>query len=271
MKKFDMLTPAGLLFGIAMIIFGILSTGGLSGFLSFIDPSSVLIVIGGVFSGLLINFPVKEIKQMFIVLRQAFSHHDPSLSRLLETFVSLAEKARREGILSLEVKIREIDDPFLKKGMLLVIDGLESELIEDILHADIAAMEERHRKGRSILEKAGEYAPAWGMIGTLIGLVLMLRNLNDPASLGPNMAVAILTTFYGSLMANLIFLPLAAKLQLKTDEEIFYKQIIIEGVLGVQSGQNPRILGEKLSAFLSDDERLEVSKLREREVLRDEV
>src|SRR5699024_11029948 len=124
-----------------------------------------------------------------------------------------------------------------------------------IMNAEIIAMEDRHIKGRLILEKAGAYAPAWGMIGTLIGLVLMLNDLNDPTTLGPQMAIALITTFYGVVLANLVFLPMAGKLESKTDEEVFMKQIIIEGIIGVQSGQNPRILKEKLSAFLSDDMR----------------
>jgi len=122
------------------------------------------------------------------------------------------------------------------------------------MNAEITAMEDRHYKGRVIIEKAGEYAPAWGMIGTLIGLVLMLSSLDDPASLGPNMAVALLTTLYGTVLANLVFLPMASKLENRTEEEIFIKQIIIEGIIGVQSGQNPRILEEKLSAFLYGEE-----------------
>ena len=123
------------------------------------------------------------------------------------------------------------------------------------MNAEITALEERHRKKRSLLEKAGDYAPAWGMIGTLIGLVLMLKNLDDPTSLGPNMAVALLTTLYGSLLANLVFLPMAAKLALKTEKEVFFREIVIEGVVGVQSGQNPKILREKLQAFSDGSER----------------
>jgi chemotaxis protein MotA len=127
-------------------------------------------------------------------------------------------------------------------------------VIVDIMNAEIIALEERHRKNKSLLDKAGEYAPAWGMIGTLIGLVLMLKNLNDPASLGPNMAIALLTTLYGSILANLVFLPMASKLAMKTEKEVFMKQIVIEGVVGVQSGQNPKILEEKLRVFLSNEE-----------------
>jgi len=154
----------------------------------------------------------------------------------------------------LEVEIEKVDDPFIKKGILLAIDGIDPDIIIDIMTAEISVMEERHRKGRSILEKAGEYAPSWGMIGTLIGLILMLNDLNDPDSIGPSMAVAIITTLYGSLLANLFFLPLAAKLADKTEREVFVKQVIVEGIIGVQSGQNPKLLTEKLSAFISQSD-----------------
>ncbi|MFE8697044.1 flagellar motor protein MotP [Cytobacillus sp. FJAT-53684] len=257
MKRFDVLTPIGLIVGLAMIIFGIVTNDGISGFLAFIDPASMLIVLGGVIAGLLMSFPLKDMRRMFTVIRHGFSHNEQNLSRLIKTFVHLSDRARREGLLSLEVVVEEVEDPFIRKGVLLAVDGIEPDVINDIMNAEIAAMEERHRKGRSILEKAGEYAPAWGMIGTLIGLVLMLKSLNDPSTLGPNMALALLTTLYGTLLANLFFLPLASKLALKTEQEVFLKQIIIEGVIGVQSGQNPKLLEEKLSAFLSSNERRE--------------
>lgn len=257
MKRFDVLTPIGLIVGIGMLIFGVITNGGISGFLSFIDPASMLIVVGGLIAGLLVSFPLKDMKHMFTVIRHGFSHNEQNLSELIKTFVHLSDRARREGLLSLETQLDEVDDPFIRKGILLAVDGIEPDVINDIMNAEIIAMEERHRKGRSILEKAGEYAPAWGMIGTLIGLVLMLKSLNDPSSLGPNMAIALLTTLYGTLLANLFFLPLASKLALKTEQEVFFKQIIIEGVIGVQSGQNPKLLEEKLSAFLSSKERKE--------------
>src|SRR5699024_2140627 len=145
-------------------------------------------------------------------------------------------------ILANENEGGEIEEPFIKKGMLLAVDGIEPEVIQEILDAEITSMEERHSQGRLILEKSGEYAPAWGMIGTLVGLVLMLNKLEDPAILGPSMAVALLTTLYGTVLANLVFIQMANKLENKTEEEIFIRQIIIEGVIGVQSGQNPRIL-----------------------------
>ena len=251
MKKFDALTPLGLLAGVVLVGFGIIANAGINNFLSFIDIASLVIVLGGVTAALLVSFPLKDVKHMFKISRQAFSVQKYDLPELIQTFVKLSTKARREGILSLEAELENVDEPFLRKGILLAIDGIEPDVISDILQAEISAMEERHRKGRHMLERAGEYAPAWGMTGTLIGLVLMLNNLKDPETLGPNMAIAILTTFYGVVLANLVFIPLAVKLERKTDEEVFFRQIIIEGVIGVQSGENPKILEEKLSAFLS--------------------
>lgn len=255
MKKIDALTPLGLLAGVILVCYGIIINGGVSNFISFIDPASLIIVLGGVTAALLVSFPLKDIKHMFKVTRQAFVREEHDLSELIQTFVVLSNRARREGILALEQEMEGVDDSFLRKGILLAIDGIEPDVISDIMQAEISAMEERHRKGRNILERAGDYAPSWGMTGTLIGLVLMLNNLNDPESLGPNMAIAILTTLYGAILANLVFIPIAAKLARKTEEEVFLKQIIIEGVIGVQSGENPKILEEKLSAFLSVHER----------------
>ncbi|MGI8383026.1 flagellar motor protein MotP [Robertmurraya sp. P23] len=270
MKKLDVLTPIGLSIGVIMLLFGIVYNGGISGLLSFVDPASLLIVIGGLLSGLLVSFSLKDIKQMIKVMRQSFSSDERKLQDLIDIFVHLSGKARREGLLSLEMEIDQVEDRFLRKGMLLAIDGTDPDVIQDILLAEISAMEERHRKGRAILEKAGDYAPAWGMIGTLIGLVLMLKNLNDPSTLGPNMAIALLTTLYGSLLANLVFIPIAAKLELKTEKEAFIKQVIVEGVIGVQSGQNPNLLQEKLSAFLSEEEREAKEKELNSEALDDE-
>ncbi|MCD5323889.1 MULTISPECIES: flagellar motor protein MotP [Pontibacillus] len=255
MKRNDLLTPIGIFIGITMIFVGIFTTGGASDVVSFIQISSMIIVLGGLAAALLINFTLDEIKLTGKVLKESFQTNDQNLSGLIDLFVRLSERARREGLLALESELEEVEDPFIKKGILLAVDGIEPEVINDIMNAEISAIEERHRRGRAIIEKAAEYAPAWGMIGTLIGLVLMLKNLTDPTTLGPNMAIALLTTFYGSVLANLVFSPMAGKLANKTDQEIFIKQVTIEGVIGVQSGQNPKILEEKLSAFLSGNER----------------
>ena len=187
-------------------------------------------------------------------MKEAFHSQNYNLRELIQLFIQLSEKARREGLLALESEMDDVDDPLIKKGVYLAIDGIEPEVINEIMNAEIAAMEERHQKGRNVVEKAGEYAPAWGMIGTLIGLVLMLNNLETPETIGPSMAIALLTTFYGMVLANLVFIPIAGKLYSRTEQEVFMKQIIVEGVIGVQSGQNPKILEEKLSAFLSTEE-----------------
>ncbi|MYL34089.1 flagellar motor protein MotP [Pontibacillus yanchengensis] len=255
MKRNDLLTPIGIFIGITMIMFGIFSSGGLTGVVSFVQISSIVIVLGGLAAAILINFNLEEIKLTGKVLKEAFNRDEQNLRELIDLFVRLSERARREGLLALETELDEVEDPFIKKGILLAVDGIEPEVINDIMNAEISAIEERHRRGRAIIEKAAEYAPAWGMIGTLIGLVLMLKNLEDPTTLGPNMAIALLTTFYGTVLANLVFQPMAGKLINKTDQELFIKQVTIEGVIGVQSGQNPKILEEKLSAFLSDKEK----------------
>lgn len=269
MKRRDILTPIGIGLGLIMVFIGILSNGGFGGITSFIQVSSFIIVFGGLASALLINFNLDDIKLSGKVVGEAFKKDEQDLKVLIDMFVTLSEKARREGLLALEAELDEVEDPFIRKGVLLAVDGIEPEVINDIMMAEINAIEERHKKGRSIIEKAGEYSPAWGMIGTLIGLVLMLNNLSDPTTLGPNMAVALLTTFYGTLLANLVFLPMAAKLENKTEEEVFLKQIIIEGVIGVQSGQNPKILKEKLSAFLSTKEKNSESSVSESEMMED--
>ncbi len=254
MGKRDILTPIGITLGFIMIMLAILSNGGTEGVRSFVDVASIFIVLGGLIGSLLINFKFEQIKLFTTVFREAFRKNDNKIPELISLFIHLSDRARKEGLLALENEMEDVDDEFVKKGIMLAVDGIEPEVINEILNAEITAMEDRHYKGRVIIEKAGEYAPAWGMIGTLIGLVLMLSSLDDPSSLGPNMAVALLTTLYGTVLANLVFLPMASKLENKTEEEIFIKQIIIEGIIGVQSGQNPRILEEKLSAFLYGEE-----------------
>ncbi|NQD66040.1 flagellar motor protein MotP [Bacillus haikouensis] len=271
MKKLDVLTPIGVVVGFLFVAFAIMSNAGLSGFGSFVDLPSIFIVIGGLIAAMLVSFSLKELKHLGKVMQESFRDESFDHHGLIRTFIVLSEKARREGLLSLEAEVEEIGDPFIRKGVLLAVDGIESDVITDIMNAEIIALEERHRKNRSLLDKAGEYAPAWGMIGTLIGLVLMLKNLNDPSSLGPNMAIALLTTLYGTLLANLVFIPMSSKLAMRTEKEVFMKQIIIEGVVGIQSGQNPRILEEKLKVFLSHDELLKHAEAEQQEALRDDA
>jgi len=256
-NKVDVLTAGGLFVGLTVIAVSIYigADYSVTGVVSFIDAASLFIVIGGLFSALAVNYTVKELKGLFRTIKQAFYEKDLEIVGLIQIFTKLATKARREGLLSLEQEADELEDPFIRKGILLAVDGIEPELIKDIMEAELIAVEERHQKGIGILFKAGELAPAYGMLGTIIGLVLMLRELDNPDVIGPKMAIALITTFYGSLLANLIFIPMGGKLTNKSEREIFIRQIAIEGVLGVQSGQNPKILEEKLKAFLSSNDR----------------
>ncbi|WP_091582108.1 flagellar motor protein MotP [Alteribacillus bidgolensis] len=268
MKKFDILTPIGILIGISTLLFAVFTNAGMGSVVFFIQLASFLIVFGGIAAALLINFSSQEMKALPKVTHEVFRYENHNLNQLIETFVNLSTKARREGLLALEASLDDVEDRFIRKGVLLAVDGIEPDIIKDIMMAEIVAMEERHKKGRLIFEKAGEYAPAWGMVGTLVGLILMLQELEDPA-LGPNMALALITTLYGTILANLIFLPISSKLEQKTDDEVFVKQIVIEGVIGVQSGQNPKILEEKLSAFVRESGREE--ELEETEELANEA
>ncbi|MFB5663910.1 flagellar motor protein MotP [Alteribacillus sp. HJP-4] len=269
MKKMDILTPIGIVLGVTTLLFAIFSNAGGGSVVMFIQLASFLIVFGGVAAAILINFSSRDIKLVPSVAKEAFRYEDNNLKELIETFIDLSTTARREGLLALEAGLDEVEDTFIRKGVLLAVDGIEPDIIKDIMMAEVIAMEERHKKGRLLFEKAGEYAPAWGMVGTLIGLILMLQELEDPATLGPNMALALITTLYGTVLANLVFLPMASKLEQKTDDEVFLKQIIVEGVIGVQSGQNPKILEEKLGAFVRESGKQE--ELEEREELANEA
>lgn len=164
-----------------------------------------------------------------------------------------AEKARREGLLALEQDVMEINDPFLQKGIQLVVDGTDPELVRNILETKLTFLEERHQKGRGLFSTMGQLAPSFGLIGTLIGLIQMLSQLDDPTNLGSGMAVALITTLYGALLANLLFNPLAGKLRIRSLEEVLLKEVMIEGVLSIQAGENPRIVREKLNAFLATE------------------
>ncbi|RXT08152.1 MotA/TolQ/ExbB proton channel family protein [Ammoniphilus sp. CFH 90114] len=255
MQKKDIATISGLAAGVVILVASILVAGGLAGATGFIDIPSVLIVFGGTICSMLISFQLDGMKKMFPIMKKVFTSRQYNLSKLVDDFVRLASTARREGLLALEDQLEEMQDDFIKKGITLAVDGTEQDALRGILDAEIMALEDRHGRGRAMFDKAGELAPAWGMIGTLIGLVLMLRNLSDPASLGPSMAVAMITTFYGSVLANFIFIPIANKLAQNTEEEVFVKQVMIEGIIGITSGINPKVLEEKLTSYLPPEAR----------------
>ena len=267
----DLATIIGIILGISLILTAIMTQGSL---LIFWSLSSTLVVLGGVIAATLINYPLSHIVSVMKVVKVAFKGEVQQPVDVIIQLVSLAEKARREGLLSLENEVDEYDDEFMKKGIHLVVDGTEPDLVRNILETEITMMEERHRTGAGIFDAMGASAPAFGMLGTLIGLILMLKNINDPSSLGPGMALALITTFYGSLLANLIFLPIAGKLKLRNSEEILNREIIIEGVLSIQAGENPRIVSEKVKAYLHPREKAildEERTLKRREMYGDEA
>lgn len=248
----DLATLLGIIIGAVLLLVSIAIEGDLLLYWSF---SSILIVFGGTFAAIMINFSMGQVLSVFPLLKVAFSKQTTNNIGIIDILVDFAETSRREGLLALEEKSAAVNEPFLEKGIQLVVDGTDAELVRSILEIELAFLDERHRLGQSIFEQMGALAPAFGMIGTLIGLIAMLGDLENPDQIGMGMAVALITTLYGTIAANLVFLPLAGKLRLKSEEEILIKQVMIEGILSIQAGENPRIVEEKLKSFLSPGER----------------
>lgn len=247
MKKSDILTATGIIAGSILLLIG-MATG--STLTIFWDLPSVLITVGGSFSAVLITFSLSELKALGKILAQTFKEAQASPIELIGQFVNLSRKARKEGLLSLEEQVEEINDNFFKKGMQMAIDGFEPEAIREILELEISEMEARHLHGAKIIAAWGAYAPAFGMLGTLIGLIQMLQNLTDVNNIASGMGKALITTFYGSVLANLFLNPLSENLKNKNLKEVTNREMIVEGVLSIQSGVNPRLVEEKLLSYL---------------------
>lgn len=254
MKKTDILTGIGLVLGIALVVYGIVEGGPL---MLFWDFASLLITGGGSISALLMTYTLSEVKNIGKVFMQAFKEANSSPKEIIVQFTDISKKARREGLLSLEDEINAMEDPFIKKGLQMVVDGVEPELIREILELEIAEMQARHERGAGMFQTWGAYAPAFGMLGTLIGLIQMLANVSDIANITKGMGVALITTFYGSVIANMICLPIYTNLQQKNNKEVEEKEMMLEGILAIQSGVNPRIVEEKLITYLPPKEKLE--------------
>lgn len=247
----ELTTLVGIALGAFLIVLSIFLSGDLS---SFWDFNSVLITLGGTIASTITSFRGKDLKAMMPILKKAFQKSDIDLNKDIDLIIDIANIARKEGLLALEEQIATIDDPFLKKGVGLIVDGTDIELIKNILQTEVYFIQTRHADGQDLFNTLAAYAPAYGLIGTLIGLILMLKNLDDLSSLGPSMAVALITTFYGSVLANLIFTPIAKKLKLQSDSETLRKELYIEGLLSIQEGENPRIIRDKLNAFIARGE-----------------
>ncbi|KGE73531.1 motility protein A [Spirochaeta lutea] len=249
----DLGTVVGMIVGFGMVVFGIF-TGGV-GIGYYIDPGSVLIVVGGSIGSMLISAPLSRtlgLGRYFGILLNTPNYQE---AKVINDLVAFAERARREGLLALEDNLEEVEDEFMRKGIQLVVDGTDPEIIKNILYTELNQIDERHQDGIEYFGNWGSLAPAFGMIGTLIGLIAMLANLEDQAGIAQGMATALITTLYGSMMANIFLLPFRNKLTDRNKYEMRQKEIVIEGILSIQSGDNPRILLEKLLSFLPPGER----------------
>ena len=249
----DIATLLGIFISFGLVL--VAMSSGDSSPLIFVDVPSMMIVFGGTTGAILTHYPLTTVLSIGKIIRKTLIGQTPSSGAVLDQFLDLANRARREGILSLESVVNGLNDPFLKKGMQLTVDGLEPELIQAIMEAEINSVEARHETGIDLINALAAYAPALGMIGTVIGLVQMLQNMSDPSTIGPAMAVALITTFYGAVLANLVFLPIVGKLKHRSKEEIQIMEMKMEGVLSISRGENPRIIEEKLSSFQSPKDR----------------
>lgn len=251
----DIASLASIVLGVVLVVFGIFTSGGLAAFIHFADFPSVIITLGGSVASTLGCFKLKDFITGFKSIALPFKDNTSDPAEIIKTIIDLSNIGRKEGLLALEEAANGIDDEFLKKGIMLVVDGTDPELVRGILETDLMCLEDRHKGIIAFWEKWAEMGPAWGMIGTLIGLVNMLQKLDDVSAIGPQMAVALLTTLYGSLIANWLCNPVAGKLKVNNSLEIVNRQIAIEGLLSIQAGENPRVIEEKLKSFLAPSSR----------------
>jgi len=245
----DITTVLGLVLGLLSLGVGFLLEGGHLDALW--APTAALIVFGGTFGTVIVATPMEQLKELGKTLKLAFTYKAKDPMETINELVALATTARREGILALEEKIETYDDEFFKNGIRLVVDGVDPDLVRSMLETELSFIEQRHEKGVQPLDQAGGFAPTMGIIGTVMGLVHVLGNLDDVSSLGPQIATAFIATLYGVASANVIYLPMATKLKNRSKQEVLIRELMIEGILSIQAGENPNILGQKLKAFLA--------------------
>jgi chemotaxis protein MotA len=228
--------------------------------LGLLNPSAALIVIGGTAGALFISYPMEEVKLLGQVIQQTFRKNDLQPGALVSRLVAFAEKARREGLLALETEVASAGDPFLQKGIQLVADGLDQETIKDMLETELDFVASRHAACYGMLDAMGGFAPTMGIIGTVMGLINVLSNLENAGNLGPAIAVAFVATLYGVGTANLIWLPMGQKLKRKSEEELLLREVMIAGIISIQAGDNPQIVEEKLKSYLSPNVRKQIAR-----------
>lgn len=252
----DLASIIGLIACLVLVIFGIVSgDAGVAALANFLHAPSALITFGGSFACILASNSIADFVGGLKSMGLIFKSPAMDTPEIIKKIIELSNVARKEGLLSLEEAAGDLDDAFLKKGILLIVDGTDPELVRAIMETELTSVEGRHKAKIGFWQDVASMGPAWGMIGTLIGLINMLKKLDDPSSIGPNMAVALITTLYGSLLANWICTPVASKLKTNNDAEIMIKEIMIEGLLSIQAGENPRVIEEKLKSFLAPKDR----------------
>lgn len=249
----DLATIIGTVLCFGMVLFAMASGDG--GVAIFIHGPSLVLVGGGTIAVTLMAFPMEEVKSIMKVMLVTAFNKSSTPPQEIERIVDYANLARREGLLALESKLKEVDDQFFAKGIQLVIDGFGAETVRDIMDLEAEWQRQRHSVGKTIFDQMGAFAPAFGMIGTLVGLVQMLQNLSDPSSIGAGMATALLTTLYGAMASNMVFLPLAGKLDVRAKREALLRDLMIEGIVAIQSGEKPALIKEKLKGFLAPSAR----------------
>lgn len=251
----DIASLLGLVVCFVLVLFGIISSGGLKGLWYFIDPASMLITFGGSFFATMASVSMPNFVGGLKSMALMFKPVNVNIPEMITKIIELSNVARKEGLLSLEEAAGNLEDEFMKKGIMLIVDGTDPELVRGILETELNSIDGRHKLRSGFWDTLGAMGPAWGMIGTLVGLVCMLQNMSDPTLIGPKMGVALITTFYGSMLANWICTPASNKLQANNAIEMQSKEIMIEGLLSIQAGENPRVIEEKLKSFLSPKER----------------
>lgn len=249
----DIASIIGIVLGLVMLVFGILSNG--ASIMDYVDVASAIITFGGAFASVLTSHTMQDFISGLKGITLAFKVPVINTSEMIKNIIDLSNVARKEGLLSLEEAASDLDEPFLKKGILLVVDGTDPDLVRAILETELISIEARHKKVINFWDTLASLGPAWGMIGTLVGLVNMLNNMDDPSAIGPAMAVALITTLYGSLLANWLATPVANKLRVNNEAEMQQKEVMIEGLLSIQAGENPRVIEEKLKSFLAPKDR----------------
>lgn len=244
----DISTIIGIVGSFAMVLFASFAVGGNPLFL--LNLPSFLVVVMGSYFALAVSLTMANTLGIFGIMKRAFNIPTFNEQNIIQKMVAFSEKARREGLLALEDELEDLDDEFMKKGLRLMVDGTDAAIIRDLMELELSQMQSRHTERQGWMLTWAALAPAFGMMGTVVGLVNMLQNLDDRASIGPNMAMAVITTLYGSLVANVMCIPFSSKLRGQSMQEATVKEMIIEGVLSIQAGENTRILTMKLMAYL---------------------